>query len=210
MTIPDRAKVKLVYNKAFKFSTASGMDQAFQLNGIYQPGNYAPLSDATTSALGQKSWAQWYSNYYCGGSKIQVQLVNNSPRDAAASQEPIWFTLTPWGLSTLAADNTDSPPYQSTPYNKCKLIPLNASTPQKLSHYMSVNKFEGKKMNINDENYWGSVSVVANGFDLPPTSRLYWHLGVWNADQTVTTLDITYTVKITYYVTLFKRWQLAT
>lgn len=209
MTIPDRAKVKLVYQATKNFNTATGMDQAFGLNYIYQPGNFSPLADATNSALGQLSWAKWYQSCYVGGSKIEVSLVNNIQREGAG-EAPVWFTVTPWTQVLLSSDNTDVQPFQRTPYNKHKLIPLNCSVPQRIKHYMSVKKIEGKGRCIDDESFWSRVSIAANGFDGTPTQKSYWHIGVWNADGSASNIDITYMVKITYYVTLFQRWQLAT
>lgn len=208
MTIPDRAQVQLVYQATKNFTASTGLDQAFGLNFVYQPGNYSPLNDATYSALGQKNWAQWFQTVFVAGSKIEIELVNNVQR-LGTGETPVWFTITPWAQALLASSNTDIQPFQRTPYNKHILIPLNCSIPQKLSHYMSVKKFVGKDRLIDDEGYWSNCLVSANGYDGTCTNKLYWHLGIWNADGTASTLDVTYMVKITYYCTMFRRWQLA-
>ncbi len=207
----DRGQVKLVYHAEKTVNSVSGLDQAFGMNFVYQPGNFSPLNDATNSALGQKSWAQWYQYCYVGGSKIQVKVTNNTLRNSVlANQEPIWFTVIPWGQVSLAADNTDHQPYRSTPYNKHKLLPLNCSTPQTINHYMSVKKFEGRSRPMDEELYSSYVSVSTNGYDFTAPNKLYWHLYLGNGEGLSGNIDVTYEVKITYYCTLYKRWQLTT
>lgn len=215
MTIPDRAKVKLVYHAIDTITNVPAFDQPFALNWVYQPGNFSPLADSSFSAQGQLTWARWFQNSFVGGSKIEVKITNNINRQAAGNEAPIFVCLIPWLQNNINTDNTDTAPYLSTPYNRHKMLPQNCSVPTTLRHYMSVKKLFGKGRCIDDEAFWGKCITVSSGaptagFDGKPTQDCYWHLYVANADNAggVIDVDITYEVKITYYVTLFGRWQL--
>lgn len=207
MYMPDRTQVILPYQVTYNSAAlTTGLDLVLAMNYVYLPGGIAPISDATYSAQSQLAWAGFYNGCFVGASAIDVKITNNGAR-GTINNVPIWVTLVPWDFQSLSTGNSAIMPYKNVPYNKHKLIPYAQSMPISLKHFMTIEKFTGRKHLIDNDAYSSFVGTQALGFNTFPTDVKFWHIYVGDADNSGKQIDVTVDIKVKYYCTLFDRKQ---
>lgn len=157
-------------------------------NDIFDP-NFTGVGGQPT---GMDQLALLYSRFRVRGSRMTVVATNNS-------LVPMVVTLVP--TSSSGATTTDVA--ATLPYAKTVTLVANtggAST-KILSSYISTKKVFGLRR-------LGDETDYTSGFAASPAFVWFWRINASSADGS-TSHDIVFSVKITYYVELWNRVQLA-
>lgn len=188
--VPDQMFVKMTYRDLFTQLESLGQfgTKIYRANSIFDPDQ----SGVGGQPLGRDQWSNFYSRYQVMGSKITVscQPTVNHGGNSNIALAPTDTTTAINGVAQL----------MEQPYSKGCILPLASCKPVYLTQYMSTKaKFGYKDITQEDD-----LSSVQNG---NPAEQWYWTLGTANFGTDQKSID--FNVKITYYVRLFDRTDLA-
>lgn len=186
----DQCQTELVYNGLVSLigSTDVLTVNTFRGNSIVDPDF---TSGTSHDAMPIDFWANFYEKAYVRSSRIEVDFLSLSSGAGGSCVVGVVPVLQSTDLSSL-----DINVYNESPYAKFEALSnASAGARVQLDHFMSTDKMWGR--DTFDDVFIGSLAAV-------PSNVWYWQVYCGSIDQT-TDPNVRASVRITYYVTLFKR-----
>lgn len=214
--------VKLPWTYVFTnplITSGSSLDIGFVGNGLCSPLQPGNAQTGDKFPLGLMQYAGLYNRYRVMGSKIRIS-INNAPTTPAG--RPLFFSFT---SASGVFGNGTAPIYEN--YNKLVSQPLEDMISYPGSQYRIISGALGNKQNVffksyvntskimgikdvkDNEDCVGNMPHVDNSFNgSNPATSGQWFWLLRTLPQSTTDYEannITYIVKITYYIQLLNR-----
>lgn len=194
---PDEMRLKFNYTYTGHLNSIATASHMFSGNSPYDP-------DATGTGRQPPAWDDYsglYDKYQCVGSKAEVTFHNSSVNTAPAACILTAQVTSTFTTNTITDVSTGQNPWNQ--YNTKTVVVGGANysgTKKKVRMYRSTRKLLGRDY-IDDD----TKSFTNNN----PVARWYWAVGAFAYDAS-DTLDVYYTIKLTYYVIMYQRNESAT
>lgn len=190
--MPDVTFARLKYTDNYTFNTVSDIltEQVFRGNSLHDP----DLTGTGHQAMGHDFWKAFYSKYNVSACKIEIRY-NSSTQ---TSNSLLNFGVVPT-LSSTALSTSDVDVYNEHPKSKYRITAGSNSSAGKgyIKHYQTTARMFGRTHTTNDD-------IFETAFDSNPGSAWYWHVYAGTMDET-SDIDITFNVKLTYYVKMYQQ-----
>lgn len=191
--LPDTLYVKLKWAEIRNVPSDMAVNkQIYDLNNPFKPVDAVTMPNTFTQPLGWDEWGQFYDNYQCFGSQINVLIFNRGDNLA------VGHVLLP--VNDAAAGGTFRE-LKTNPYARTKYTSGTNGKPfARFKQYMSVKKLEGRQTKDLDF----TASIIG-----PPVVIKKWIL-LSEAINGTDLLNLFYDVTITFYLKFFGRPTLET
>lgn len=189
---PDRLMVKLKYTQKIDFSGANTVAQIFRANGLFDP----DLSGSGFQPNGFDQYAAFYTRYRVHAAKIEGWYIT----DAATAGGTAVVSIAPSSTPTTVGGAFEG--IIGNPYVKwCTVGPSSGENNQKLTNYVSIQKFQGKPGVKYDDVNAALIGAL-------PSRETYWICEASAVDG-ISNVDMTGIFCITYYCEFYDRRQLS-
>jgi hypothetical protein len=157
-----------------------------------------PIAGATYQPLGYDQWTTQYAAWLVRGMKLNCTFINDTDVNMVISVCPRRE-----GIGGADASIATS---LMRPYTKYITLGKDTgSNKGRIRHYASTRAVLGlRNLELTDTDYVGVVGDATT-----PKFPTYWHINAFSADDTTTTFTVNAVIRVTYYVTFFRRNSLA-
>lgn len=178
----------------------------FAGNGIFLPDIDTSCNVISMAqGFGRDEWFLFYKYAFVGGSKIAVRIKNITGVSSATSTnyQPLNCAVFPWNVTedgSYTPTNVLTYPPATRPYAISRLLnqPDGGGAQTTMKSYMSTSKMLAQKIDLDDvKNLNTSVA--------DPTALWQWIVAYYPPSGTVALGEISFEVRITYYVTYLNR-----